>query len=168
MNAFGHFVERWATMNYLPFDINAQLVQERYAGRILKSDDEQRRKWSKHLYGIDTSSASLYDLVLHIKTLTPNDAVDIICYTVGLPFFQTTAQSQKALEDYLLASEVKAALVDIIPHIDVSARDGVVLVNTRTHVTQEEHLVHRIKEIGERIPGVKRINVNVHPKQNLR
>jgi len=37
--------------------------------RILKKDDDERRKWSLNLYGIDTSDASLYDVVLHIDNL---------------------------------------------------------------------------------------------------
>ncbi|MFC1906793.1 AAA family ATPase [Chloroflexota bacterium] len=137
------------------------------ARRILKSDDEQRRKWGRHLYGIDTTNPSLYDLVLHVKNLTADDAVDIICHTVGLSHFQTTPQSQKALEDYLLASEVKAVLVDIKPDIDVSAADGVVLVRAKSKFSQEEHLVHKINEIGKSVPGVKEISINIHPRQDV-
>ena len=137
------------------------------AQRILESDDEQRRKWSRHLYGIDTTNPSLYDLVLHIKTLNADDAVDVICYTVGLAHFQTTAESQKALEDRLLAAEVKAVLVDIKPDVDVLATDGVVLVHTKAHISQEEHLVHRIREIGKSVPGVKEISINVYPRQDV-
>ena len=140
-------------------------ISQKEAERILKSDDEQRRKWSKHLYGIDTSDPSLYDIVLNIKSLTTDDALDIICHTVGLPHFQTTTESQKTLEDLLLASEVKVALLDIKPDIDVSARDGIVLVNTKADISQEEHLAHRIREIGESVPGVKEIRINAHPRQ---
>ncbi|MFC1904795.1 cytidylate kinase family protein [Chloroflexota bacterium] len=134
------------------------------ARRILRNDDEQRRKWSKHLYGIDTADSSLYDLVLHIKNLIVNDAVDIICNTVRLPHFQTTYQSQKVLEDRLLAAEVKAALIEVKPDIEVSATDGIVLVNTKAHISQEEHLAHKLREIGEGIPGVQKIVVNIHPR----
>ncbi len=151
----------------IALEMERRNIPREEAQRILKNDDEQRRKWSRHLYGIDTADLSLYDLVLHIKTITPDDAVDIVCHTVGLPHFQTTAQSQEALEDHLLASEVKAFLVGIKPNIDVSARDGVVLVNTKMHVPHEDNLVHSIREIGESIPGVKKVGVNVHPKQDL-
>ncbi|MFC1954157.1 AAA family ATPase [Chloroflexota bacterium] len=144
------------------FEMERENIPRKEAERILKSDDEERRKWSKHLYGIDTADPSLYNLVLHIKApLTPDDAVDIICHTVGLPHFQTTAQSQKALEDQLLASEVKVALLDIKPDIDVSARDGMVLVKTKAHISQEAHLAHMIREAGGHVPGVKGISVDV-------
>jgi len=148
----------------IALEMEREKIPRGEARRTLKSDDEQRRKWSKHLYGIDTTNPSLYDLVVHIKTLTADDAVDIICYTVGLAHIQTTAESQKALEDYLLASEVKAALIDIKPDIEVSATDGMVLVKVKAHISQEEHLAHKIRKVGEQIPGVKKIGVNVLTK----
>lgn len=145
-------------------EMERENIGKKEALRILMKDDQERRKWSKYLYGIDTWDPSLYDIILHIKRLTADDVVDTICHAVGLPHFQTTAQSQKALEDHLLASEVKAVLVDLKPDIDVSANDGIVLVSTKVHISQEEHLVHEIRELGERIPGVKKINVNIHPQ----
>ncbi|MFC2041015.1 AAA family ATPase [Chloroflexota bacterium] len=146
-------------------EMERENISRREAERILRNDDEERRKWSKHLYGIDTADPSLYNLVLHIKPpLTPDDAVDIICYTAGLPHYQTTAESQKVLEDQLLASEVKAALLDIKPDIEVLADDGIVLVKTVPYIPQEDRLVHEIKEVGGRVPGVKKIGVNVPPQ----
>ncbi|MFC1989908.1 AAA family ATPase [Chloroflexota bacterium] len=142
-------------------EMERENIAKREAERVLKSDDEQRRKWSKHLYGIDTADSSLYDLVLHIKKITVDDAVDIICHAVGLPHFQTTAESQKALDDQLLASEVKAVLVDIKPDIEVSARDGMVLVKTKAHISQEAYITHKIREARTQVPGVKEISVDV-------
>jgi len=142
-------------------EMERQNISRKEAERILKSDDKQRRRWSKHLYGIDTVDSSLYDLVLHIKNVTADDAVDIICHTVGLPHFQTTTESQKTLEDLLLAREVKVALLDIKPDSDVSASDGIVLVKTRAHISQEAYLVHMIREAGRRVPGVKEISVDL-------
>jgi cytidylate kinase len=49
------------------------------ARRVLKKDDEERRNWSQDLCGIDTADPSLYDLVVHIKHITVDDAVDMIC-----------------------------------------------------------------------------------------
>jgi len=151
----------------ISLEMERENISKEEAQRILKSDDMQRYKWSRYLYGIDTTDPSLYDLVLHIKTLTSDDAVNIICHTVGLPDFQTTAQSQKVLEDRLLASEVKAVLMDVKPDIDVSANSGAVLVDTRAHISQEAHLAHILRETGEHIPGVEKVRVNVHPKPYL-
>ncbi|MFC1929314.1 AAA family ATPase [Chloroflexota bacterium] len=146
-------------------EMERENISQREAEHILKGDDEQRREWSRYLYGIDTADASLYDLLLHIKNLTVDNAVTIICHTVKLPDFQTTAQSQKVLEDYLLAAEVKAALIDIKPDINISASDGLVLVKTKARMSEDERLFQDIKGIGESIPGVKELHINVHQKR---
>ena len=65
--------------------------------QMLKKDDEERRKWGLHLYGIDSTDPSLYDLVVNIKQLTVEEAVDIICTAVKFKLFQTTPESQQAL-----------------------------------------------------------------------
>src|SRR5512135_3307967 len=48
------------------------------ARRILLKDDEERRKWSLKIFGIDTWDPTLYDLLINIKCVTVDDAVDII------------------------------------------------------------------------------------------
>jgi len=128
---------------------------------FLKKIDDQRRRWSLSLYDIDTWDASLYDMVLHIKKITVDDAVDFICNAVGLKQFQTTPESKKKLLDLALAAEVKAALVNLKPDVDVSAHDGIVLVRTGAQKWQESKLVSKIRGIVETIPGVKDIEVQV-------
>ena len=60
------------------------------ARRILLKDDEERRKWSLKIYGTDTWDPSLYDLLIHIKSVTVDDAVDIIKCAVKGSCFQST------------------------------------------------------------------------------
>jgi cytidylate kinase len=131
--------------------------------RFLKRIDEQRRKWSKSLYGIDTWDPGLYDMVIHIKKINVEDAVDIICHTVGLKRFQTTPASQREMDDLVLASEVKAALVSLKPDIDVYAHDGFVTVKTRAHESQEAKLNADIRDALKNLPGIKDIEVHVLP-----
>jgi hypothetical protein len=86
----------------------------------------------------------------------------MVCHTVGLPHFQTTAQSQKVLEDHLLAVEVKAALIDMKPDVDVTASDGRVLVDTTAPLSQERRLAKELEKLSKIIPGIKEIHINVH------
>lgn len=136
-------------------------ISREKASKILKQDDEERRKWSKYLYGIDTRDASLYDLVIHIKKVTVDDAVDIICNTVALDHFKTTPESRKAVDDLLLAAELKAALIGLKPDIEVSASDGIMQVKTRALVSEERTLVRNMQEVAKTIPGVKELRVQV-------
>ena len=130
--------------------------------RILEKDDEERRKWSKYMYGVDTRDPAAYDLVLHIKKITVEDAVDIICHTVKRPHFQSTSESQKIMDDLALASEVKATLISFKPDIDVKADKGVVQVETRTGFSEEERLIEEIKTMVRAVPGVKDVQIRAH------
>lgn len=144
-------------------EMKREKIEEEEALRILKRDDKERVKWSKSLYGIDTRAPSLYDMVLHIKTLNIRDAVDTICLAVRLKQFQTNTESQKVLENRLLACEVGIAMMELKTKIQVSANDGIVLVKTWADLSQEKHLINEIKRIGETVEGVKKINIDVLP-----
>ncbi len=126
---------------------------------LIKKDDIERRKWSQHLYGIDTSDPILYDLVIRVRNMTVDDVADVICHTAGLETFRTTFESQKAMEDLVLASEVKTTLLEIKPEIDVSVRDGVVTIGASSQIMKEPDLIGEMERITCSIPGVKEVKV---------
>jgi len=137
-------------------------VSGKEALRFLKKIDEQRAGWSQQLYGIDTRDPSLYDMVLHIRKITVDDAVDIVARTLALPHFRTTPESQRAIEDLALAAEVKSSLIQMKPDIEVTARDGVVQVKTRVEASAESETVRRqVESLVRRVPGVKDVKVEV-------
>lgn len=150
-------------------DDRARLEMEREgitraeALHLLKKDDEERRKWSEYMYGIDTNDSSLYDLLIHIHRITVEDAVDIICHSAGLKHFQTTSESQNALEDLLLSVEVKAALSGFDPDIKVSAKNGTVFIRMDAPFVHHSPLINDIKKIAAGIEGVKNIEIDVEP-----
>jgi len=126
---------------------------------LIKNDDLERRKWSQHLYGINTSDPILYDLVIRVRKMSADDAADVICHTAGLETFKTTFESQKAMEDLVLASEVKTTLLELRPEIQVSVRDGVVTLGTSAKIMKDPDVVREMERITGSIPGVKEINV---------
>jgi len=80
------------------------------AREIITRDDAERRKWALYLYGADAWDATLYDLVIHLKTISVDDAVGLISHVLELPGFQTTPQSQEAID-----SLVEAARMEMTP-----------------------------------------------------
>ena len=93
-------------------EMEREKISKTEARTLLLKDDEERRKWTQTLYGVDPRDSSLYDLVVHIHKLTIADAVDIICDTAIREPFKTTKQAQQKIEDYAMASEMKAGLSD--------------------------------------------------------
>lgn len=126
--------------------------------RVLKSTDAARRKWSHHLYGIDTNDPSLYDLVIHIKKLSNDDAANMICHAASLGCFEATAESQQAMNDLLIASRVKASLVDRYPRINVTANDGVAYVRVEGATSRKEN---EIRDVVAELASAKGIDVRV-------
>jgi cytidylate kinase len=134
---------------------------------ILKKDDYERRQWSLKLYSIDTADATLYDLVIHIRKITVDNAVELICWTAGLEQFRTTAESQAALSNLALAARVKAAIVNTLPGARVTAQRGVVFVEAGAHESKHSRVAAEIKVMVMRVPGVQDVNVHVTPTPYL-
>jgi cytidylate kinase len=128
---------------------------------VIKKDDDQRRRWSLDLYGIDTWDAALYDLVIHTRALTTEDAAELISQTARLPQFATTPQSRKALADLTLAAKIKAALIDIRFDIDVQADDGVVVVQTEASPAAHEEIKEQVTSIVRGFPEVTGVSVKL-------
>jgi len=76
----------------------------------IEKTDEDRRKWTQFLYGVDWRDASLYDLVLNLEQMNLEGASDVICTVSRLKCFAATPQTQRALDDLAKAGRVKASL----------------------------------------------------------
>lgn len=75
-----------------------EAVSKKKAEQMVKDVDEERRKWSRKLYDLDTWDSRLYDLVINIEKISIDQASDMICNTAKLSPFQTTPESQKTIE----------------------------------------------------------------------
>jgi len=135
-------------------------VTEEHALHSLKKVDETRRKWSLHLYGIDTHDPTLYDMVIRIKKLTTDDAVDILQHAVGLDRFQPTPESRQAIDNLSLAAHVRVRLIDRHPRLQVAADRGVVYLSLEGAALHEEQ---EIREAAEQVPGVRGVEMLSRP-----
>jgi cytidylate kinase len=140
-------------------EVEREGITHKEAMAVLKKDDAERRKWSESLYGIDTSDPILYDLVIHVHKMTVDDAVNLICHAAGLQTFKTTPESQKAMDDLVLASEVRTTLIEIKPDIEVFVRDGGVTLGASAFIMRDPELIRELERIVRSIPGVKDVNV---------
>jgi len=99
-----------------PMEFRISKVQDRLkynrkqAIAYIEKRDEERRKWTRFLYGMDWTDASLYDLVLNLEQMTVEEACDVVCSASQLKRFEFTLESQRTLDDLATASRVKARL----------------------------------------------------------
>jgi cytidylate kinase len=134
-------------------------VSRQKAIRILKRDDEERYRWSRRLFLIDQRDCNLYDLVLNIDKCSVEDAADLICHAASFGGFETTPESQKAMDDLSLACMVKVRLVDLHPEAEVSADNGAVVIEAGTPGARDESETGELTRIAESVPGVRSVSI---------
>jgi cytidylate kinase len=128
--------------------------------RILDKSDKARKRWGLHFYEIDPNDPSLYDLVIRLGEFSLDEATDMICVAAGADRFQTTTESQQAIDDLALAARVKANLIQRHPRVSVSAHEGRLHIGLVGTSSRE---VKGIQETVGRIKGVDTVDINLHP-----
>jgi cytidylate kinase len=140
---------------------NISAAEARY---ILKKDDDERRRWGIQIFGVDTWDPRLYDMVIHIKALTVDDAVDLIHCAVRLPCFQTQPPSQKILDDLTLAARIQAALVEEFPSAKVSVKEGEIFVDIKANLAEEKEVIARVRRFASNVAGIEvKMQYLIHP-----
>jgi cytidylate kinase len=143
-------------------EMRRENISAEKARYVLMKDDEERRKWGIQLYGMDTWDSRLYDIVLNIRTLTVDDAVEILCETVRKPAFATTPESKKRLEDLALSTKVQAELVEIFPKVNVTADGGHILINCYgKNMLVRDEIVSKLKTAAEGVEGVTEVTTDM-------
>lgn len=118
--------------------------------------DQDRRKWTKFLYDVDWTDASLYDLVLNLEQMNLQEACEVICCaSQQLKCFEFTPECQRAVDDLALACCVKANLArgqaTANFEFEVVAESGLVSVKGGIlHPSQAKE----IADIVRAVPGV--------------
>jgi cytidylate kinase len=127
--------------------------------RYIEKMDKYRKDWTRFLYGVDWMDPELYDLMINLKTLDLQGAVDIVAATAGRDEFQSTNESRKAMEDLLLASRVRSALASnqktAAVEINVEARAGTIYLKGKIRPTS---LIEEVIETAGKVEGVHDIN----------
>lgn len=144
-------------------EMEREQVSREEAAEVLEKDDEERRQWSRSLYGIDTWDPQLYDLVIHVRKINTDLATDIICNVAQSEQFKPTAESKQRLEDLLLSARIKEALVGRDPEVEVTARAGEVSVNIATTVSKQATFVREVEEVVRAFPEVTEVRVTAEP-----
>lgn len=117
------------------------------ARQVLVKDDQERRKWAQHLYGIDTRDSSLYDLVVHIDKFGVDDAVDIIAHALNRPCFQTTPESKAMLDNMVLCSKIESQLANSYPGAKCAVQERVAHISIRETPSKKEKINNHVREL---------------------
>ena len=122
----------------------------------LQKDDQERRKWSMQMYGKDTWDSRLYDIVLNIKNLSVDDAVDILFDIVQKPNYKSTPESLKMLEDLALSAKIKVGLFHLATQIKIRADDGRVTIDLADDIQALKNK-EKIEKLTRKMEGVEEV-----------
>lgn len=140
-------------------------IDAQTATEIIRKDDQQRRKWTKNLHGVDPWDSNLYDLVIRIDTLTVDNAVEFICRASESEVFRSTQQSLQKLKDFALACRIKAELVEDFPNAGVTCQYGNIIVYARDKDLVKAKLATKIEMIRKHISGIH--NLEIHAQDPI-
>jgi cytidylate kinase len=135
-------------------------LSEKEANSLLLKDDEERRNWTRSLYGVDPWDSSLYDLVIFIDKFTVENAVDFICRAASLEQFKTTKASEQMMKDLGLACEVKTVLIDQQFDVAVTSEYHNVIIYTKAYGRNLHKLEKKVRSLSHEISSIN--NIEVH------
>ena len=170
----GHLLLRSApvlrTRIIAPLEFRIKMAQARLnLGRAqalehIQKMDNDRKKWTSYIYGVDWTDPSIYDIVLNLEYMTVNDACDVIAELVRKDRFALNPESQAMLNDLALASRIRANLAmntfteDL--EVEVQARSGAVHIQGKV---SSRYQCREIERIAKAVPGVKELSVEGCP-----
>jgi cytidylate kinase len=150
-----------------PMEFRIKMAQERlklareeviaYIHRM----DQDRRKWTHYLYGVDWGDPALYDLVLNVEYMSIPEACSAVSTLVRQRCFEFTPEDQAAMDDLALASRVRAelALHDSTSHleVDVVSQRGTLTIHGKIPSMRD---IEEVRRIAESQPGVAAVNLD--------
>ena len=150
-----------------PMELRLKMAQDRlklsraealeYIARI----DQDRRKWTQYLYGVDWGDACNYDIVLNLESMDISGACQAIATLARQRCFEFTPACQAAMDDLALASRVRTelALNDATSHLEVEvvAKEHAVRIIGSVSNLRE---VDEVRHVATAVSGVETVNLD--------
>jgi len=137
-------------------------ISEKEAAKLVQKREEDCSFWIDSLFGnSDPWDPALYDIVIPVDKMSVQEAAALIGDWAGKDIIQQTDESKQALDDFQLAAETKAALVQQGHTVEVSAKNGAITLTINKHVLMLNRLQEELKSITEPIAGVKSVETKI-------
>jgi cytidylate kinase len=149
-----------------PVELRLGMVQDRLklnrneAVAYIEKVDEERRKWTSYLYGVDWEDPHLYDVVLNLEQMELEEACEGVATIARQKCFEFTPECQSAMDDLALASHIRVNLALNVPtsdlEVEVVARQG--SVSIRGKVVELDQMAE-VERVARGTPGVAELKV---------
>ena len=150
-----------------PMEFRITMAQQRLAlGRqevieYITKVDEERKKWTAYLYGVDWTDPTLYDMVINLEYIDLEAACDMVAGAVKRQkCFQFDDRCRAAMQDLARASRVRANIALNPPthglELEITAVGGELRISGKiASVDQIEEIVR----IARQVEGVEQVNL---------
>ena len=128
--------------------------------KLIKKQEAAQKRWSLDVFGQDETNPSLYDMVINMSQIEPDEAVNAIVETVSYQKFQSMTYSIKCLKDRELSIRVRLALMEKYNDVDVTADGATVVVRTKALRREKRKKTENIRALAGQIPGVSYVEVH--------
>ncbi len=145
-----------------------QKISLEEAKKTIEKKDEGRVKWTRFLYDVDWRDPSLYDLVINLDSIGLESACEVIVAALNQKEFKESPETRAIIEDFLLASQVKAELVGHDKtkglNLEVSAKKGSVLISGTIETggvfpSGKHRTKNELAEVARQVTGVKEVQI---------
>jgi cytidylate kinase len=150
-----------------PLELRLKMAQDRLklsrneALDYIGGMDQDRKKWTQYLYGVDWGDAANSDIVLNLEFMEISEACRAVATLARQRCFEFTACCQAAMDDLALASRVRAALAldDATSHLEVEvvAKEHTVRIFGSVANMRE---VDEVRHVAMAVPGVGTLNLD--------
>lgn len=140
-------------------------LSENDAFKSVHKSDEDRVSWTKNILERDDPwNISIYDMVLPTDKMAPEEVANLVEKTLERDILKVSAESGKAVRDFILASRVEIALAKEGHSIAAEADAGAVMLIINKNVIMLKKLEDELRTIAAKVQGVQSVATKVGKK----
>ena len=150
-----------------PLEKRVAMIQERLevspseAVAYIRKVDEDRKNWTRYLYGVNWEDPALYDVVVNLGSMDVPEACQIVATAARRKCFEFVGDWQTQLRDLVIGSRVRANLATnpATSHLEfeVTSRQGRVSIEGRVTTAEE---LEEIKRGAQSVLGVAALDLD--------
>jgi len=132
------------------------------ATKVIRRQDQDKAAWVLTVVGSeDPWNPALYDILIPTDKTSLDQAVDIIANSVEREIIQPTPLSERAAEDFLIASRTGMALAERGHFVEVECSAGEVTLTINKRVLMLGRLEDELRAIAGPVEGVCSVKTRV-------
>ncbi|WP_310600013.1 response regulator [Desulfobulbus sp.] len=130
--------------------------------KAIHKNDDDKASWVQQITGRqDPWDPALYDIVIPTDKIGAQESIHLIVRNLNTDVLAPTEASQAALADFRLQAKIQIALTLEGHEVTVAVQQGAVTLTIEKNVLMLSRLEQELKEIVEKIEGVRSVSTEV-------